>query len=175
PQEEQSMDTRVNVIHEDELNWIETNQSMAFRSRRRKLGGSAGARMLGASIYELPLSASAFPYHYHCANEELLYVLAGEGTLRLGDERVALRAGSFIAMPPGPAHAHRLYNNSSNATLKYLCVSTMIDPEVCVYPDSNKVGVMVGSAPGGDPSKRTLAGVYWQASSVGYYDSEPGA
>lgn len=168
------MDIRINVIHEDDLNWIETSQGTAFRSRRKKLAGPAGARMLGASIYELPPGASAFPYHYHCANEELLYVLSGEGSLRLGEEKFPVRAGSFVAMPPGPAHAHRLYN-SSNAPLRYLCVSTMIDPEVAVYPDSHKVGVMAGSAPGGDPSKRTLAGVYREGSSVGYYDGEAGA
>lgn len=168
------MSTSINVIHEDDLNWIETSQSAGFRSRRKKLGGSADARLLGASIYELPPGASAFPYHYHCANEELLYVLAGEGTIRLGAEKIAVRAGSFVAMPPGPSYAHRLYN-SSNATLKYLCVSTMVDPEVAVYPDSHKIAVAVGSAPGGDPSKRTLAGVYRQASGVGYYDGEPDA
>jgi uncharacterized cupin superfamily protein len=172
--EKPGMGTSVNIIHEDDLNWIETSQSTAFRSHRKKLGGSAGACLLGASIYELPPGASAFPYHYHCANEELLYILAGEGTLRLADEKVAVRAGSFIAMPPGPAHAHRLYN-SSNATLKYLCVSTMIDPEVAVYPDSHKFAVAVGSAPGGYLSKRTLAGVYRQASGVAYYDGEPDA
>ncbi|HEX4211186.1 MAG TPA: cupin domain-containing protein [Candidatus Binataceae bacterium] len=168
------MDSPANVIHEDDLNWIETEQSAAFRSRRKKLGGAAGARMLGASLYELPPGASAFPYHYHCANEELLYVLAGEGILRLGEEQIPVRAGSFIAIPPGPAHAHRLCN-SSTAPLSYLCVSTMIDPEVCIYPDSKKVAVAVGSAPGGDLSKRTLAGVYRLASSIGYYDGEPGA
>lgn len=168
------MDVTASVIHEDDLDWIEPAQSPAFRSRRKKLGAAAGARMLGASIYELPPGASAFPYHYHCANEELIYILAGEGTLRLGDEKVPVRTGSFVAMPPGAAYAHRLYN-TSNAPLKYLCVSTMIDPEVGVYPDSHKVGVMVGSAPGGDPAKRTLAGVYRQASGVGYYDGEPDA
>jgi len=166
------MDVTASVIHEDQLLWIETTQSTAFRSRRKKLGASAGGRMLGASIYELPPGASAFPFHYHCGNEELIYILAGEGTLRLGDERIPVRAGSFVAMPPGLAHAHRLYN-TSKAPLKYLCVSTMIDPEVCVYPDSHKVGVIVGSAPGGDPAKRTLAGIYKQDSSVGYYDAEP--
>jgi uncharacterized cupin superfamily protein len=163
-----------NVIHEDELQWIDTVQSPSFSSRRKKLSTAAGARMLGASIYELPVGTSAFPYHYHSANEELLYVLEGEGTLRLGDEKVPVRAGSFIAMPPGPAHAHRLYN-SSNAPLRYLCVSTMITPEVVVYPDSHKVGVMVGSAPGGDPAQRTLAGVYKLNSGVSYYDGEPDA
>ena|ERR1700677_1925049 len=174
------MDTVVNVIHptsvihEDELPWIDTVQSASFRSRRKKLSTAAGTRMLGASIYELPPGASAFPYHYHCANEELLYILEGEGTLRLGDEKVSVRAGSFIAMPPGHAHAHRLHNSSS-ALLRYLCVSTMITPEVCVYPDSHKVGVMVGSAPGGDPAQRTLAGLYKLNSGVSYYEDEPDA
>src|SRR5271170_2467017 len=98
PRRHDPMNISVNIIHEDDLTWIDTNQSAAFRSRRKKLSGSTGARMLGASIYELPPGASAFPCHYHCANEELLYVLAGEGTLRLGEERVAVRAGSFIAM-----------------------------------------------------------------------------
>ncbi|MGA2412178.1 MAG: cupin domain-containing protein [Candidatus Binataceae bacterium] len=168
------MDAGASVIHESDIQWIETTQGEAFRSRRKKLGGSAGARMLGASIYELPPGASAFPYHYHCANEELIYVLEGEGVLRLGDQRILVRAGSFAAMPPGPAHAHRLYN-TSDAPLRYLCVSSMITPEICVYPDSSKIGVMAGSAPGGDPAKRTLSGVYPKAASVDYYDGEPGA
>jgi hypothetical protein len=51
----------------------------------------------------------------------------------------------------------------------------MIDPEVAVYPDSHKFAVAVGSAPGGYLSKRTLAGVYRQASGVAYYDGEPDA
>jgi hypothetical protein len=51
----------------------------------------------------------------------------------------------------------------------------MIEPEVSVYPDSDKVGVMAGSAPGGDPGKRVVAGVYRQNSGVGYYDGEPDA
>jgi uncharacterized cupin superfamily protein len=168
------MDVTASVVHENDLAWVETTQSAAFRSRRRKLGAAAGASTLGASIYELAPGASAFPFHYHCANAELIYVLEGEGTLRIGDERVAVRAGSFAAMPPGRDHAHRLYNTSS-ATLRYLCVSGMVEPEVCVYPDSQKIGVMVGSAPGGDPAKRTLAGVFRESSGISYYDGEPDA
>ena len=168
------MDVTASVIHENDLEWIETTNGSAFRSRRRKLAAAAGARMLGASIYELAPGASAFPFHYHCANEELIYVLEGEGTLRIGNEKVPVRAGSFAAMPPGHDHAHRLYNTSA-ATLRYLCVSAMIEPEVCAYPDSHKIGVMVGSAPGGDPAKRTLAGVFRESSGVGYYDGEPEA
>jgi uncharacterized cupin superfamily protein len=168
------MDVTASVIHESDLEWVETAQSPAFRSRRRKLSAATGAHMLGASIYELPLGASAFPFHYHCANEELIYVLEGEGTLRIGEQKIPVRAGSFAAMPPGRDHAHRLYN-TSDAPLRYLCISTMIHPEVGVYPDSHKVGVMVGSAPGGDPAQRTLAGVYRKNSGVTYYDGEADA
>jgi uncharacterized cupin superfamily protein len=168
------MDVTASVVHETDLAWIETKQSPSFSSRRRKLSAAAGARMLGASIYELPPGTSAFPFHFHCANEELIYVLEGEGTLRIGDEKIALRPGSFAAMPPGRDHAHRLYNTSAG-TLRYLCVSTMIEPEICVYPDSDKVGVMAGSAPGGNPAWRTLAGVYPESSSVSYYEGEPDA
>jgi uncharacterized cupin superfamily protein len=168
------MDLTASVIHESDLDWIDSTQSPAFRSRRKKLSAAAGSRMLGASIYELPPGASAFPYHYHCANEELIYILKGEGTLRIGEQRIPVRAGSFAGMPRGRNHAHRLYN-TSGTTLCYLCVSTMTEPEVAIYPDSHKVGVMVGSAPGGDPSKRTLAGVYRESSGVSYYDGEPDA
>src|SRR5271170_2165513 len=117
------MEVTASIIHESQVQWIETVQGEAFRSRRKKLGGVVGARMLGTSIYELPPGASAFPYHYHCANEELIYILEGEGTLRLGDKKILVRTGSFVALPPGPAHAHRLYNTAA-APLKYLCVST---------------------------------------------------
>jgi uncharacterized cupin superfamily protein len=173
-QKGRTMNVTASVVHETDLEWIENRQSSSFNSRRRKLSAAAGARMLGASIYELAPGASAFPFHYHCANEELIYVLEGEGTLRIADQRIALRAGSFAAMPAGRDHAHRLYNSSA-AALRYLCVSTMIEPEVCVYPDSDKVSVMAGSAPGGDPGKRVLAGVYRQNAGVSYYDGEPGA
>lgn len=168
------MNIIASVIHESEVEWIETAQGRGFHSRRRKLSAAAGSRMLGASIYELPPGASAFPFHYHCANEELIYVLQGEGTLRIGDDKLPVRAGSFAAMPRGNSHAHRLYN-TSDSTLRYLCVSTMIEPEIAVYPDSGKIAVGAGAPPGGDLTKRTLAGVYWRKSNVGYYDGEPDA
>ena len=108
------MGTSINVIHEDDLNWIETSQSTAFRSRRKKLGGSAGACLLGASIYELPPGASAFPYHFHCANEELLYILAGEGTLRLaGTPKYLPQLG--VLLVPDLAYDLKTNNDLINA------------------------------------------------------------
>jgi uncharacterized cupin superfamily protein len=162
-----------NVVHLDAIAWVDSAQGR-FRSRRKALGAPAGARMIGASIYEIPPGAAAFPRHFHCANEEAIFVLEGAGTIRLGDAEVALRAGHFVALPAGRAHAHRL-DNTSDAPLRYLCISTMVEPEVVFYSDSDKFGVMVGAPPGGDKSRRTFSGVFRIGTGVGYFDGEPDA
>jgi uncharacterized cupin superfamily protein len=162
-----------NVIHEDEQAWAESAQGK-FRYRRKSFSAAAGSVKLGCSLYEVPPGGSAFPYHFHCANEEAIYVLDGEGTLRLDGREINVRRGHFIALPPGQASAHRLVNSSSSP-LRYLCFSTMIEPEVSIYPDSHKVGVMVGSAPGGAKEKRSLAANYMLNSETSYFEDEPDA
>ena len=62
------------------------------------------------------------PFHSHRVNEEMFYVVAGEGEVRLGTERFPIRAGDVIACPPGgPETAHQIIN-TSNAELRYLAV-----------------------------------------------------
>jgi uncharacterized cupin superfamily protein len=163
----------LNIVRQHEIPWTAAARGK-FRYRRKSFTAAAGMRQLGASLYELEPGASAFPRHYHCANEEALYVLAGEGVLRVGETEVELRAGDFAALPRGSEYAHRLRNDSAE-TLRYLCFSTMIEPDVAVYADSNKVGVMVGSAPGGDKRQRRLMGVFRRESEVDYFDGEPDA
>ena len=62
-----------------------------FRFRRARVGHQAGARNLGASVFELEPGDSQFPYHYHYASEELLIVLDGEGSTHLVE--VVVRGG----------------------------------------------------------------------------------
>ena len=111
--------------------------------KTKRLGAAAGGKKLGCSLYEQPPGKRAFPYHCHFANEEAVYVLEGEGTLRIGAKEVPLRAGDYVALPVGEETAHQIIN-SSTATLRYLCFSTSIEPEVVKYPDSGKVGLMAG-------------------------------
>ncbi len=56
--------------------------------------------------------------------------------------------------------------------LRYLCFSTMVEPDVTVYPDSGKVGIFGGAAPGGPKEKRTLSKFLRGDAEVGYYDGE---
>jgi uncharacterized cupin superfamily protein len=138
-----------NVVNTDELEPRNTGHGRRFASSRKQLGSATGARGLGCSWYEVPPGRNAFPRHFHCANEEALFILEGEGTLHLGDATVALRPGDYATLPVGPGHAHVLVNRGPSP-LRYLCFSTALPTDLVGYPDSKKVLAIAGPAPGVD-------------------------
>lgn len=102
----------------------------------RRVAGTV-ARKLGASVDMVPPGKATCPYHFHYAQEEMFVIIEGSGTLRVAGERIAVRQGDVIDIPPGPEYPHQLIN-TSNAPLRYLSISTQEFPEVCEYPDSGK-------------------------------------
>lgn len=165
--------SRERIVRIEDLPWVESEHGELFASKRRKVSEAAGGRRLGCSMFEVAPGKTAFPFHYHLANEEAMYVLSGEGTLRLGNERMIVRVGDYVAFPCVAEAAHQITNTGSEP-LRYLVMSTMIEPDVIVYPDSNKVGVMAGSPPGGDAGARTLTAFFERDRAVGYFHGEPG-
>jgi uncharacterized cupin superfamily protein len=156
-------------INADELEWTTTErEGTAFR--RKQLAEAAGGEELGCSLYELPEGRRSWPYHYHTANEEALFVLKGTGTLRLEGETVSLETGDYVALSADERGAHRVVNDSEGS-LRYLMVSTMNDPDATVYPDSEKIGVFVGAPPGGR-DERTVDGYYRRDDDVDYWLDE---
>lgn len=171
-EEETRVESRTRVASEHRIEWqAESSPDGSARRFRKKLGATAGGRALGCSLYRIPPGAKPWPRHYHCANEEALYVLSGEGTLALGDRSVPLRAGDYVALPAGAAHAHGVANDSQE-DLVFLCVSTMVHPDVVVYPDSAKVGIFAGTAPGGPPDESTLKAFLPLSAAVDYWKDE---
>jgi uncharacterized cupin superfamily protein len=160
--------TKVNA---DDLDWTELEEGRT-KFKRKQLAETADGEELGCSLYELPPGRRSWPYHYHTANEEAIFVLSGTGALRLDGETVPLEEGDYVALPANESGAHRVVNDS-DSPLTYLAVSSMNEPDVTVYPDSEKVGVFVGSPPGGRDG-RTLQGYYRQADSVDYWEGEKG-
>ena len=149
---------------------IPAPEGTSFGGTRQRVGLAVGAEKLGYGMFTVPPGKTAFPIHVHTLNEELIYILEGEGTLRFGGEEVAVRAGMFIACPGGVEMTHQLVN-TSGADLRYLCVSTMQYPDIVHYPDSGKVGVYAGSAAwGGKPFR----GIYKKGTEVPYYQDETG-
>jgi len=153
--------------NEDSIDWKEYDRE-PNRFRRKELSNSVGAEKLGFSLYELPPGKRSWPYHYHTANEEALYVLEGRGTLRHEDGEEKLRPGDFITLPDDESGGHQVANNGDD-TLRYIVASTMEEPDVTVYPEMEKLGVFVGSPPGGH-DERPLHGYYRTDEDVEYWE-----
>jgi uncharacterized cupin superfamily protein len=157
--------------NETDLEWQEYDEGAA-RFGRKRLAEAAGGERLGCSLYELPPGERAWPYHYHTANEEAMYVLSGSGRVRGPDGETAVTAGDYLAFPGGEAGGHSVANDSDEP-LRYLMLSTMVEPDVTVYPDSGKFGVYAG-APPGSSGERTVSGYYRLEDEVDYWEDEPG-
>ena len=142
-----------------------------FSSKMGAIGARIGARLLGYNITAVPPGKRAFPLHNHHANEEMFFILAGTGELRIGKEVWSIRPGDFIANPPGgPELAHQIVN-TGNEELRYLAVSTLITPETVEYPDSGKVATYSRqTAP--DGSMRVVRHVAHIHASVDYWEGE---
>jgi uncharacterized cupin superfamily protein len=143
-----------------------------FVARLGRIGSVIGARQLGCQLHVVPAGKKAFPRHNHHANEEMFYVVSGEGTYRVGDASFPIREGDVICAPPGDAaSAHQVVNNSADE-LRYLAFSTRLDPDVTEYPDSNKFSVASMIPPGGGMMSAKFSYVSRQDHPVDYFDGE---
>jgi uncharacterized cupin superfamily protein len=120
-----------------------------FGCERAKLGDGLGARLLGYNLTVVQPGKRAFPFHVHRVNEEMFFILDGEGELRYGKERFPLKPGDTVACLAGDAdRAHQIINTSKDAVLRYLSVATTLMPEILDYPDSGKFGVVMENQAG---------------------------
>jgi len=152
------------------------NEAPLARETREPLYDSMGARLargtaalkMGASVDVLEPGKRGCPYHLHYAQEEMFIVLEGHGTMRVAGEMLAVNAGDIVFVPPGPEYPHQMIN-TSDAPLKYLSISTKDMPEVCEYPDSNKV-LTYASVDGSTPG---FARMNRLDTDLDYWDGEP--
>lgn len=108
-----------------------------FGATAKRLGSPAGARAIGFNWMELKSGKTSFPFHYHTGIEEGIYILAGNAEMRIGKDKVAVRAGDYIAFPAAPDSAHQL-TNTGGEPLQYLSFSNQNTTDVVGYPDSRK-------------------------------------
>ena len=152
------------IINLDEVEFDDVEENGIYSSRRALFSAGIGARQLGYNLTVVPAGKVQCPFHSHRAEEEMFLILDGEGELRFGSERHAIRRHDVIACPAGgPEVAHQIVNTGTEP-LRYLALSTKSRVEVCEYPDSGKVGVY---APGMRRMLRTR-------DAVDYYDGEEG-
>jgi uncharacterized cupin superfamily protein len=158
------------TIHQAELSWAETERGDRH-FRRKQLGGATDDEQLGCSLYEIPPGRRGWPYHYHTANAEAIYVLDGKGELRgPDDDRNRLNQGLCC-----PTDRTRRCTRGRKHRRGAAPVSRRVDDgraEVLRYPDSDKVGVMAGQPPGGDSDERLLSAYFRRTDAVDYWSDE---
>ena len=124
---------------------IDGDEPDGYRSGANRFGKDIGAGTMGGTIYDLDPGQSICPYHFEYGDEEWLIVLTGNPTVRTPHEEETLDPGDTVCFPKGPDGAHKV-TNPANATdtSRVLMISTLNEPAVAVYPDSDKVGVFAG-------------------------------
>lgn len=143
-----------------------------FDGRTGQIAARIGAKKLGYNITAVPPGKSAFPFHNHWVNEEMVFVLQGTGTIRIGGNRHPLRAGDVVALPPGNQDAAHEIINTGSEELRYLAVSTMLSPEVGEYPDSGKFGVFGEKPADANGNRGYLRFISREDQSLSYWDGE---
>ena len=97
----------------------------------------------------------------------MVLILEGEGDLRYGDQRYAIRKHDVIACPTGGAEvAHQLIN-TGGVDLRYLALSNLVEIEACEYPDSSKIAVRAH-----EPGTPRLWKMFRAETHVEYYERE---
>jgi len=135
----------------------------------RMLGPSLGATKWGGSIYLVEPGKTMWPYHWHVGEEEWALVISGTPTLRTPDGERVLRPWDVAVFRRGPDGAHQIRNDSDEPA-RVLMLSTISDPEICVYPDSGKIGASGGWTHGDGLSVRLRNR---PEANLEYYDGEP--
>lgn len=138
-----------------------------------EISACIGGKKLGYNLTIVPPGKCAFPMHNHYGNEEMFYIIEGEGEVRIGKQKFPIRVGDVIACPPGDTDsAHQIINTSETVTMRYLAVSTMLSPDFVQYPDSGKTGAAhyFDDAPAG--SFKAVRILNREQDNLGYWDGE---
>lgn len=142
------------IVTIDSLDWTGTNDGGGWK----RLGREAGGTRLGCTLEVIHPGHSPAEYHYHTANEEAMYVLAGHGTMRSPAGTTPIESGDYVAFPVGESGAHAV-ENTSDEILECLFISTMQEPDIVVYPDAEELHVFAGAALGRPKHEFTLDAV----------------
>ncbi|GAA2817644.1 putative cupin superfamily protein [Aminobacter aminovorans] len=153
------------IMNLDEVEFDDIEENGIYTSKRASISRHIGAQNLGYNLTVLPPGKVQCPFHNHRGEEEMFFILEGEGELRFGDKRFPIRQHDVIACPTGGAEVAHQIINTGTTTMRYLALSTLVD--ACEYPDSGKVMVVSGKP--GFPGLRKM---FRAENTTDYYDRE---
>lgn len=166
------MEDEILKINENELDWDSWSHGDKIEHKRKNFTKNLTTNKMVASLYEIPPGKVSWPFHYHIANEEIFYIIDGEGELRTNDKSQKIKSGDFLRFPVGEKGVHQLKNTSTDKPLKYLDFGTTNHPDLVFMPDSNKVGLFGGGAPCQNNKNRNIWKYFDLNSEIDYLKDE---
>jgi len=115
--------------------FVEQMARVAWQEYPGHFGGALSKALVGpdnsgSSLLDFRISRYApnayVGEHMHKVQEQVYYVLEGEGVLTLDKERHLMRPHDYVYVPPGVRHS---FTNTGTAGLVFLVVTTPADDE----------------------------------------------
>lgn len=127
------------VVSLDKLPLEHSSTGSRFEVATGEIGEALGLTGLGAMLHVVPPGKMAFPFHRHHLSDEMFVILSGAGEYRIGERRIAVKAGDCLGAPAG-GEAHQIINTGKEV-LRYIGFSNNSSADIVEYPDSGKIGV----------------------------------
>lgn len=127
--------TRKDISETDEVARVHQFNDNAIR-HTKSIGDLLGLETMGVHLVRVEPGHDSTQFHFHHQDEEFVYILEGQGTAEIGDERLEVQAGDFMAFTQNSL-PHNLHN-SSNEDLVYLMGGTRCPIDICDYPRINR-------------------------------------
>ena len=115
--------------------FVEQMARVAWREYPGHFGGAlskalVGPENSGSALMDFRISRYApnayVQEHSHRVQEQVYYVLEGEGVLTVGKDRHLMRPHDYVYLPPGVPHS---FTNTGTTGLVFLVVTTPADDE----------------------------------------------
>jgi quercetin dioxygenase-like cupin family protein len=115
--------------------FVEQMARVAWQEYPGHFGGALSKALVGpdnsgSSLLDFRISRYApnayVGEHVHKVQEQVYYVLEGEGVLTVGKDRHLMRPHDYVYLPPGVRHS---FTNTGTAGLVFLVVTTPADDE----------------------------------------------
>ena len=144
------------------------------RGSDASFGPAIGMAGLGVSYTEVPPGKSGCPFHNHHLEDELFYVIGGDGTYRFGTESYPIKAGDVLGAPAGDrSTAHQIINTGSEP-LRFLGVSTKVPADVGRVSGFRQIPVSAAGPAAIAPRRfryrepdRPVSVDYWEGEDIG--------
>ena len=117
-----------------------------------------GSEQTGGCLFQLLASdrrGGAPPFHVHHREDETFYLIEGEITFFVGDERIDTRAGDFVFAPKGIPHAFIVTSDRA----EYLATFAPAGAESFFHAVAPEVVAGESAPPPREPDRERFAGI----------------